>query len=534
MSQEGYLSLKTLGDFSRFLHGNWEREVVLVELLRIFEEVIECSRASVYLFENGNFELKGRIGEPIKLDSPEILNESDKYVSFFNSENHSCESVLLNDKDLLLTPLVCKTDIFGLLLYKLNQPSKVVIELVTVLATLVSVALKNASQADEKKMVDGIVSTFASGLDLHMYYPQFAEKLKQIFPFDTLTITIPDPFNRGSLLLYNGSERGFHTDRLPYEGSAPARVISTGNTIIEDDLASNRDFIEDESLFQMGIRCALRVPLNSKGKTIGTLNIGSRLPYIYKKREIDLFTEVACKIGPAVENALVYDAINKKLSIALVSLENNFSATLDALAIMLDSRDAGTKGHSIRVIKYAATVAKRMGITGIDLKNIRLGALLHDIGKIAIPDSILFKPGKLSEQEWLVMKTHPKLGAEMVSKVEFLSPAIPVVLHHHEWFNGNGYPAKLMGHNIPLGARIFALADALDAMTSDRPYRKAIGLEQAVSELKRCRANQFCPDCMDAFVEIPASKLADVFNSCQEVAFSPYLVSPEISDEMTQ
>ncbi|MCL4441476.1 MAG: HD domain-containing protein [Firmicutes bacterium] len=533
MVQESLLGLKVIREFARFLHGSWERDIVLIELLHIFDEIIGCSQASAYLFENGNFELKAKLGEPLMLDSPEVLNAGEKYITFFNCQTNVCESILLNDRDLLLIPLIGDNEVFGLILYKQANPTQALTDLVSVLGTLASVSFKNASLAEEKKMIDAAVSAFASGLDMQIYYPQFAEKLKQIFPFDRLTITLPDPFDKKKLLIFSLETDVPYSRHYPFAGSAPAWVMSTGKPIIEDDLAIARSFPEDDLLAGEGIRCALRVPLNSKGKTIGSLNIGSRLPGIYKQKQIELFAAVARRIGPAVENALVYETINQKLSDALVRLENNFSATLNALTVLLDSRDAGTKGHSLRVVRYASVVAENLGLQGKNLEDIRLGSLLHDIGKIGIPDSILFKPGRLDDHEWSIMKSHPGLGAEMVSKIEFLSSATPIVLHHHEWFNGGGYPDGLAGEKIPLGARIFSIADAFDAMTSDRPYRKALSIERAVKELKASRGTQFCPSCVDAFTEIPFGELASIFEMCQdEVTFkSPYLISHEVNAE---
>ncbi len=529
---QGRSPIQAVGEFARFLNGNWQREVLLIETLRMFEEVIGCIRASGYLVENGSFELKAKIGVPIALDSLEIISSVNKHLSIFSSEEYYHKAMSLNDRGLYIVPLTSGKGSIGLILFEIGEFTQDQMDLAAMVAIVASMALRNASQTEERANIDDIVLTFASGLDLEVSYELFSEKLKQIVPVDLITIIIPDPFRSSHLMVYGGGKNNFQKKRIPYVGSGSALVINTGDTFVEDDLAENRSFVEDEMLLERGIRCTMRAPLTSKGKTFGTLNICSCLPNVYTRREVDLITEIAGKIGSAVENALVYEAINKKLSQALIQIENNYSATLNAMALMLDKRDAGTKGHSFRVIRYASAIAEKMGVSSQDLENIRLGSLLHDIGKLAIPDAILFKPGRLSASELSVMRTHPKVGAEMVSKIEFLSPAAPIVLHHHEWFNGKGYPDGLKKEEIPFGARVFAIADAFDAMTSDRPYRAGLPLEEAARELGRCKASQFCPDCVEAFNRITETELMSIYSECQaEVTFrSPELAGQDLKE----
>lgn len=191
---------------------------------------------------------------------------------------------------------------------------------------------------------------------------------------------------------------------------------------------------------------------------------------------------------------------------------------LEALKVLLDRRDTATGGHSLRVVRYTEAIAAELRIQGQELEDLRLGALLHDIGKIAIPDSILLKPGSLNRDEWVIMKTHPRLGADMISMVESLQPAIPIVLHHHEWYNGSGYPAGLIGDEIPLGARIFAIADAFDAMTSVRPYSGAMDVQSAIKELKAGSGTQFCPVCLQAFLNLEDKNLPIIYDECRKEA----------------
>lgn len=193
-----------------------------------------------------------------------------------------------------------------------------------------------------------------------------------------------------------------------------------------------------------------------------------------------------------------------ELQNALEELDNTYIFTLRALVTALDTRDEETQGHSLRVVKYTLKLAKLMNWGDKEqLKNLEYGALLHDIGKIGIPDNILRKPGKLTKEEWAVMQTHPEVGYKILHKIEFLEEPSQIVLHHHERFDGSGYPTGLKKLDIPIGSRIFAVADTVDAMTSERPYRSALTFEDASNELKKFSGIQFDPQVVEAFHSVP-------------------------------
>jgi putative nucleotidyltransferase with HDIG domain len=192
-----------------------------------------------------------------------------------------------------------------------------------------------------------------------------------------------------------------------------------------------------------------------------------------------------------------------ELNGALRDVEESYRFTLEALAAALDAREHETRTHSHRVREYASTLAQQLGLRGNELINIGRGALLHDVGKIGVPDSILLKPAKLTPEEWVQMKRHPQVGYEILRGISFLVSAAEIVLTHQERWDGNGYPQGLSGLDIPLGARIFGVVDTLDAMTSDRPYRKAQSFEAAREEVRRCSGTQFDPMVAEAFLSIP-------------------------------
>lgn len=195
----------------------------------------------------------------------------------------------------------------------------------------------------------------------------------------------------------------------------------------------------------------------------------------------------------------------RELELALSELESNYHMTLEALVASLDAREHETFSHSLRVRAYTRYLALRAGFPPALIPSLEQGALLHDIGKIAVADAILLKPGKLTKEEWVEMRKHPAAGDEILKRVPFLRPASAIVRHHHERFDGTGYPDGLKGAEIPLGARLFAVADTLDAMTSDRTYRKGPGFEAAREEIERHSGKQFDPHIVELFLKVPTS-----------------------------
>ncbi len=196
-------------------------------------------------------------------------------------------------------------------------------------------------------------------------------------------------------------------------------------------------------------------------------------------------------------------ARTEQLQATVRELERSYDITLEVLGEALDYKDRETEGHSKRVTAFTIAIAKNMGIPREQIETIARGAFLHDIGKMAIPDSILNKPGKLTADEVTVMREHCYLGFKLVQKIPVLKEAAAIVYSHQERFDGTGYPRRLKGEDIPLGARIFSVADTLDAITSDRPYRPKQSMEAARAEIQRCCGTQFDPEVVAAFQQMP-------------------------------
>jgi HD-GYP domain-containing protein (c-di-GMP phosphodiesterase class II) len=191
-------------------------------------------------------------------------------------------------------------------------------------------------------------------------------------------------------------------------------------------------------------------------------------------------------------------------------IEKAHFETIMALTEALDARDSYTAGHSRRVMQYSARIAARMGLGDKEFEQLKKSALLHDIGKIGVPDAILGKRAKLSGEEFEVIRAHPRIGADILRAVESFRPLVPVVYHHHERYDGGGYPDGIKGEDIPLLARIIAVADSFDAMTSNRAYRDAFFAEDALLEIERNRGTQFDPLVADAFVSCTMYLLSEM------------------------
>lgn len=208
--------------------------------------------------------------------------------------------------------------------------------------------------------------------------------------------------------------------------------------------------------------------------------------------------------------ALANAGLVQELRQAVAGAERAYMGALEALTRALELRDYETEGHSRRVVQYTLALAQKLGVPEGQLVPMMRGALLHDIGKIGIPDQILRKPGPLTPEEWETMKTHTRIGYEMLCHIDFLRDAAPIILHHHERFDGSGYPDGLIGQVIPLGARIFAVADAYDALTSNRPYRRGRSHQAAVEEIVRCSGTHFDPQVVAALLELPEAELSRI------------------------
>ena len=276
--------------------------------------------------------------------------------------------------------------------------------------------------------------------------------------------------------------------RVPMGEGIVGRVAKTGRGEIVDDVNMDPGW-RGELSGSFRTTAVLAVPLHAHGRVVGVLQLLNPVGKLcFAPEDLDRMRLFAAPLGQAIDNARLYS-----------QLKGQFVDTVTALSEAIEKRDPYTGGHVRRVVHYSLLLGFEMGLGHGELEKLRLAATLHDVGKIAVPDEVLRKPAPLDADEAEVMRRHPVDGADIVSRIRELREILPGVRSHHERLDGTGYPDGLLGPEIPLDARIIAVADTFDAMTSSRPYRAAMKLEEAALEIEAGSGTQFCPRVVDAF-----------------------------------
>lgn len=271
----------------------------------------------------------------------------------------------------------------------------------------------------------------------------------------------------------------------------PGWVVEKEKGIVIGDLQEDLRFKDNMTPCRREIHSMLSVPLVVKDKVIGVLNADSRSPYRFNEGDLKMLSTLSGQVAMAIHNAQLFG-----------QLEDLYIETLKAFIMAIEAKDSYTRGHSEEVATYALLIAETLGLSKEENNKLMRASLLHDIGKIGLKEEILLKPTKLTKKEYDIIKKHPSIGVQIIGSITSLQETVPIILHHHEHYDGNGYPANLKGENIPLSSRILAVADAYQAMISDRPYRKTLGQTEALEELQKNAGSQFDPQIVQAFLKI--------------------------------
>lgn len=354
-------------------------------------------------------------------------------------------------------------------------------------------SLRERSESLTKKVLElatlyEMSRALGSTLDLDILLDSVLESAMRIFNVELGYVTLRDR-ESGELDVRSLQGSSSRSDEAAVRSSMSEWVVREGRPLIFNpprDGDKNNSRVDSVS----GALAALSVPLISSEGTLGAITVGSRDPrHRFTSDDVRLLATIANHVTIAIGNIELFS-----------SLQDAYLATVRALAAAVDAKDPYTRGHSDRVAQFALMIAESVELSFEQKTALEMAAYLHDIGKIGISEEILLKPGKLSDEEMGQMRHHPLIGANILKPIAFPWPIAPVVRHHHEHFDGRGYPAGLKGEEIPLLARVLTVADAYEAMVSDRPYRRGRSDEDAVLELRRCSGTHFDPRIVDAFI----------------------------------
>ena len=279
--------------------------------------------------------------------------------------------------------------------------------------------------------------------------------------------------------------------RLSLDSGIAGWVARHTKPLISNDVTRDARFNKDiDRITGFVTRSILAVPLVSGRRVNGVLEVLNKVDGNgFNEQDLEVLTALASTATVAISNAKLHETVL-----------DGYKSTVRALAAAIDAKDPYTHGHSQRVMEYAMMGATSLSFTPEEMQDIEFGGLLHDVGKIGIDDSILRKSGDLTIEEWPIMHKHPLIGANIIGEVPFLKTAREIILYHHERYDGTGYPHGLKGEDIPIGARLMAVADAFDTMTTDRSYRAAQSADEALGELVKHAGTQFCPVVVEAFI----------------------------------
>lgn len=409
-------------------------------------------------------------------------------------------------------PLVAREHAFGVLgvgsaASGFFTPARV--EFFQAYAQLVAAALENARlfaeaarRLERIQALRDIDAAIAGSLDARVTMGIFLDKVTATLGVDAAVLLAFNPITQTLEFL---AGRGFRSDALQHtslrlgQSYAGRAALERATVSVPDLRPTPGEFGRSPALLQQEEFVAYHaVPLVAKGQVNGVLEVFHRGPLMVDSEWVNFLVTLAKQAAVALDSATTFETLQR----ANADLMLAYNTTLEGWGRALDLRDKETEGHTQRVTELTLSLARAMGMTEEQLVHVRQGALLHDIGKMGIPDSILLKPGPLTEEEWATMRKHPVYGREMLAPIAYLRPALPIPHCHHERWDGSGYPQALKGEAIPLEARIFAVVDVWDALTSDRPYRPAWPPGQAKAYIREQAGKHFDPQVVSAFLSL--------------------------------
>jgi HD-GYP domain-containing protein (c-di-GMP phosphodiesterase class II) len=517
--------LALLLDLGQAFHSTLDLDPLLVSILRQVQSAARSEEASLWLLDEAQDRLicthaegpesNRQVG--FSMPVTDLLGADiwasarslkiDDIASQAGARKYLADLARGGARNLIVAGLVAHGERLGALVVanKRGRPSfsKADEALVAALAGPTALAIKNARLYEQQRrnherqrLSEQISRHMQQTLDTEVLIPLVLQEVNKAIDAEAQSLWL---LNRETGLIVCHYATGPEADAIKKVG-VPLGTGVVGSSVERQAAILVADAQNDDLVFraadqQTGFvtRSLLCVPLVRQGKAIGAIEaVNKRSGGPFTKDDLELLRNIADSAALSIENARLY-----------ADLSASYDSTLDALMSALDSRDRETEGHSRRVLEYTARLAQALGLGAAEIGTIRRGALIHDIGKISIPDAILKKPGPLDHEERRIMQQHPLTGYEMLFGIPHLKDELSIVLAHHERWDGRGYPFGLAGEAIPLAARLFAVSDTFDAVTSDRPYRRARSCEEALSVIADEKGRQFDPAAVEAFLAIP-------------------------------
>ena len=390
----------------------------------------------------------------------------------------------------------------------LHTPSVAEIAACQLLAERAAVALENARLFEETtrslnqlQALHTIDMTIASSFDLRLTLNILLEQTRTQLGVDAVDVLV---YNPHAQMLDYAAGIGFHTTALQGthlrlgQGYAGIAGLERKTIHVSNLREHKTDFLRSPNFKAEEFDTYFGVPLIAKGQVKGVLEVFHRSPLQPNQNWMDFMETLAKQAAIAIDNATLFSDLQSSNAELMLA----YDTTLSGWSKALDLRDRETEGHTQRVVETTVKLARAMGVPEAELANVRRGALLHDIGKMGIPDEILNKPGPLTAEDWTIMRQHPVYAHELLSPITYLRPAMDIPYNHHEKWDGSGYPNGLKGEQIPLAARIFAVVDVFDALTSDRPYRLAWTREKVLEYIRKQSGKHFDPQVVEAFMKL--------------------------------
>ncbi|MDR3689721.1 MAG: HD domain-containing phosphohydrolase [Fimbriimonas sp.] len=362
--------------------------------------------------------------------------------------------------------------------------------------------VRHAAQVRRLATLRSIDLAVAGSLDLRLTLNVIVDQIQRNLGGDAICVCT---LNRESAHFEFATGTGFHhvtsqNASLKFGQGALGLSVSEQRTIVIHDLDHEASRFRPSPIFgSEGFVSGYACPLMAKGRVLGSLGVFFRSEFVADDEWVSFLEGLCGPIAVALDDAMMFEQVQH----ANFALIKAYDATIEGWSRALDLRDKETEGHSLRVTELTVRLARALGLSEHDIVHIRRGALLHDIGKMGIPDHVLLKAGPLTEDEWLIMRKHPTFAYEMLSPIDYLRPALDIPYCHHEKWDGSGYPRGLKGEQIPIAARIFAIVDVWDALKHRRPYRKSVWpTKKVLSHFARERGHHFDPQVVDTFLEL--------------------------------